>query len=195
MRFNYYGWSPGIGDPTYMAWFTVCAYFLTAILCFRAYRRCQHSSNTETGNSCLPVSCWIWLGFFLAFLFLGINKQLDLQTMFTAAGRNLARQQGWYAERRKYQEIFIAVLILASVMMLFTFALMFRLVGTAERLALMGAVVILIFVLVRASSFHHMDILICSRQFGVKMDWILEWSGIAIVFFAALFCQTQKTIR
>jgi flagellar biosynthesis protein FlhB len=196
MRFSYYGWSPGIGDPTYMAWLTVFAYFLTAVLCFAAYRRYQQPSSTATGNSCRSVSSWIWFGLFLAFIFLGINKQLDLQTLFTAAGRALARQQGWYVDRRKYQAVFIAVLILlVSAMMLFTFVLMFRLVGTAERLALIGAVFVVTFVLVRASSFHHMDILICSRQFGVKMNWVLEWSGIAIVFFAALFCQTQDNKR
>lgn len=195
MSLNYYSWSPGIGDPTYMAWFAVCAYFITAILCFTAYKRCKQPSNTETCNSFLPVSRWIWLGLFWVFLFLGINKQLDLQSLLTAAGRNLARQQGWYAERRECQAIFIAVLTLASVMMLLTFALMFRLVGTAERLALMGAMVVVTFVLVRASSFHHMDIFICGRQLGVKMNWILEWSGVAIVFFATLFCQMQNNKR
>ena len=195
MRFNYYGWSPGIGDPSYMAWFAVCAYFLTAILCFTAYRRCQQRSNTETCNNSLSVSRWIWLGLFLVFLFLGINKQLDLQSLLTATGKNLALQQGWYAERRKYQEIFVAVLILSSAMLLLAFALIFRVVGTAERLALMGGVIVVTFVLVRASSFHHMDILSCNRQFSVNMNWLLEWSGIAIVFFAALFCQMQKNKR
>ncbi len=195
MSLNYYGWSPGIGDPTYIAWFAVCAYFLTAILCFTAYNRCQQPSNTEICNRCLPASRWIWLGLFLAFLFLGINKQLDLQTLFTAIGKNFARQQGWYAERQKYQAVFIAVLALASVVILLAFAFMFRLVGMAERLALMGAAVGVTFVLVRASSFHHMDIFICGRQFGVKMNWILEWSGITIVFFAALFCLTQNNKR
>ena len=195
MRFSCYGWSPGIGDPTYMAWFTVFAYLVTAVLCFAAYRRYQQPSRTASGNSCLPASRWIWFGLFLAFIFLGINKQLDLQTLFTAAGRALARQQGWYVDRRKYQAVFIAVLILASVMMLFTFVLMFRHIGTAERLALIGAVFVVTFILVRASSFHHMDTLICSRQFGVKMNWVLEWSGIAVVFFAALFRQAQNNKR
>jgi hypothetical protein len=195
MMFSYYGWSPGIGDPTYMAWLTVFAYFLTAALCLAAYRRCQQPSSTATDNSCPPVSRWIWLGLFLAFILLGINKQLDLQSLLTAIGRNLAFQQGWYAERRKYQAIFIAVLILASVMMLFAFVLIFRIVGTAERLALIGAVAVITFVIVRASSFHHMDILICCRQFGVTMNRALEWSGIAIVFFAALCRQTQNNKR
>jgi len=109
--------------------------------------------------------------------------------------RNLARQQGWYAERRKYLAIFMAVLTLASVMMLLMLAFMFRFVGTAERLALMGAVVVLIFVLVIAASFHHMDAYIYGRQFGMQMNLILEWSGIAIIFFTALFCQMRNKKR
>lgn len=193
--FNYYGWSPGIGDPTYLGWFAFCAYFLTAILCLLAYKHCQQRLNTETGNNYLSVSRWLWLGLFLAFLFLGINKQLDLQSLLTAFGRNLARQQGWYAERRKYQAIFIVALALASVIMLLTLAFMFRLVGKAERFALMGAVVVLILVLVRAASFHHMDVYIYGRQLGMKINLILEWIGIAIVSCAALFCQMQNNKR
>lgn len=193
--FTYYGWSLGIGDPTCLGWFTFCAYFLTALLCLAAYKSCQQPPNTENGNRCLSVSRWIWRGLFLAFLFLGMNKQLDLQSLLTAVGRHFALQQGWYAERREYQAIFIAALALFSVMMLLTFAYMFRLVGTAERVALMGGVIVHLFVLVRASSFQHMDIYIYGRQLAMKMNWVLELSGITTVFFAALFCQMQNNKR
>ena len=38
---------------------------------------------------------------------LGVNKQLDLQTLFTQLARDLAMAQGWYEERRRYQVAFI----------------------------------------------------------------------------------------
>jgi hypothetical protein len=192
---NSFGWSPGIGDPTFIAWLTVCAYFLAAILCFSAYRHCQQPSNAEICNKDLTVARWIWLGLFLFFLFLGINKQLDLQTLFIIIGRNVARQQGWFAERRKYQELFVVVLSLASIMVLITFALIFRSVGAAERFALLGAAVVMTFVLVRASSMCHEELFACSRQFGRKLNWALEWIGIATVFSAALLRQAQGSKR
>lgn len=42
----------------------------------------------------------LWLLIALMFIFLGINKQLDLQSALTEAGRILAIKQGWYAARR-----------------------------------------------------------------------------------------------
>ena len=186
MKFNYYGWSPGIGDPTLIAWFTVFAYFLAAILCLLAYKHCQQSPKTEIYKNDLSVARWIWLGLFLLFLFLGINKQLDLQTLFIIIGRNVARQQGWFADRRKYQALLVAVLFLAAIMMLISFTLIFRRVGAAERVALLGATVVVTFVLVRASSMSHVELFACSRQFGRKLNLVLEWVGIATVSLAAL---------
>jgi hypothetical protein len=195
MKFNYCGWSLGIGDPTFIAWLTVCAYSLAAILCLLAYKHCQQSSDTEILNKDLTVSRRIWLGLFLLFLFLGINKQLDLQTLFIIVGRNVSRQQGWFAERRKYQALFVTFLFLASIMMLIAFALIFRNVGAAERFALLGTVVVVTFVLVRASSMYHIEIFACSRQFGRKLNWVLEWAGIATVFLSALLRQSQNRKR
>lgn len=83
MTLSCYGWSFEAGDPTMTAWLTVGAYFLTAALCFSAYRCCQLTSNIDARCKDLTVSRWIWLGLFLFFLFLGVNKQLDLQTLFS----------------------------------------------------------------------------------------------------------------
>jgi hypothetical protein len=50
-----------------------------------------------------------WRSIALAFLVLGLNKQLDLQTALTEAGRVLANVQGWYDQRQIVQVAFIAV--------------------------------------------------------------------------------------
>ncbi|MGB3209088.1 MAG: hypothetical protein WBB19_00135 [Desulforhopalus sp.] len=147
-----YGWTPSIGDPTFLGWVTVCVYFLTAILCLAVYRRCLQPSTQVADNNYFPATRWIWFGLFLAFVFLGVNKQLDLQTLLTAFGRNIARQQGWYA----------------------------------ERLALTGAALVVVYVIIRASLFLHLDRFVDGRLLAIKMNWILELGGISLVFLGGL---------
>ena len=43
------GWEPGIGDPTLMGWFTVFAYFGTALLCYRALRKAKRAGPGQHG--------------------------------------------------------------------------------------------------------------------------------------------------
>ena len=50
----------------------------------------------------------------LAMLFLGVNKELDLQWMLTAAGRCLSQLHGWYEERRLFQRDFIIGLLVTA---------------------------------------------------------------------------------
>jgi hypothetical protein len=42
-------------------------------------------------------------------------------------------------------------------------------------------VFVVTFVLVRASSFHRMDELISWRILGLRMNWLLELGGIALI--------------
>ena len=46
-----------------------------------------------------------WRSIAIAFLALGVNKQLDLQTALTEVGRVLANSQGWYAQRQSVQVV------------------------------------------------------------------------------------------
>ena len=51
-------------------------------------------------------------------------------------------------------------------------------------LAVVGATLVMGYVLIRAASFHHVDRFIGSRIFGFRWNWILEMGGIALVLFA-----------
>src|SRR5262245_43699548 len=120
-------WSPQIGDPTVAGWATVVAYAVCAVLGFLALRRAQ--SNRERN---------FWGLVTLAMLCLGMNKQLDLQSMLTAAGRCLSQLQGWYEERRVFQRHFIIGLLTAAG--LFLAAALWLMRGRLRRngLALLG---------------------------------------------------------
>lgn len=169
-------WRLGIGDPTPIGWFTVVAYLAAAIACGacavaerRALRR---------GEPARPA---LWLVISALLFFLGVNKQLDLQTLLATVGRDLARQQGWYANRRFYQGLFIAGLAVAGLVAMGLLAWLTRGLRRRFLVALVGIVFLFVFVLTRASSFHHVDVLLASELGGVRWNWILELGGIAIV--------------
>src|SRR5580693_6074196 len=83
-------WKPGIGDPTVMGWVTVAAYFVAVIGCFLAAWREPLPDGTRRPRS-RPSKFWLALAALMVAL--GINKQLDLQSLATQIGRDAIR--GW----------------------------------------------------------------------------------------------------
>ncbi|HEX7862421.1 MAG TPA: hypothetical protein VF773_18935 [Verrucomicrobiae bacterium] len=170
-------WRPGIGDPTVMGWITVAAYFGAAALCLH-----QALESRRRRTTAERAIFWCIL---TAFLFLlGINKQLDLQTLLTLTGRNIFIELGLYEYRRVVQAIFVAAVGITGVA---SALLMKGLVRRQKdlRLPLIGFVLLVVFVVVRAASFHHMDQLINFRFAGVRMNWVLELGAIAVLALGA----------
>src|SRR5947208_14886073 len=100
MHFN---WTPGIGDPTLAGWLTVALYLVAAVLCWRLARQAGLKNAVRSRER------RTWRAISVLFLALGINKQLDLQTALTEAGRVLAHYQGWYEQRQLVQLAFITL--------------------------------------------------------------------------------------
>lgn len=65
-------WRPGIGDPTFMGWFTVFSYFMCAAVALSVctLNRAQDRRFAR-----------FWLVIGVVMVLLGINKQLDLQSL------------------------------------------------------------------------------------------------------------------
>jgi hypothetical protein len=55
--------------------------------------------------------------------------------------------------------------------------------------ALIGTTLVIGYVLIRATSFHHIDRFIGRTILGFRWNWILEMGGIALVLFASLWRQ------
>lgn len=165
-------WQARIGDPSLMGWITVFAYALTCALAI-AVRR--HLPRHPAGQRFF----WSFLALMLAFL--AVNKQLDLQSLATAAARCTAQLQGWYGERRGVQVTAILSLILLTGLYGLILLWIIRKAFWQNAVALSGLCAILAFVLVRAVGFHHVDALIGHSIVGIRMNWILELSGIALV--------------
>lgn len=202
-------WTPGIGDPTVLGWLTVAAYFAAAYLCLRAFKAQKKTPDRRSGLSAyldaasslarafrkegfhfrrVPPAArraaW-WLALGVLFLLLGVNKQLDLQSMFTEIGRWLAHHQGWYEQRNEVQLLFVAAVGLVGGL-----ALIFMMWLAGDQLAhvglaTLGAALVVVFVFARASSMHEVDAFINTRILSVRLNSILELSSIALVAVAA----------
>lgn len=164
---------PGIGDPTVVGWLTVVAYFVAAVGCARAALSATRPERR------------FWVGLAVALALLGVNKQLDLQSWFTELARDLLRAQGFYGVRRYAQLAFIAGLGLGAIAGMVGLWYTTRSFGTSVRWALLGMVALCAFVIVRASSFHHIDGLLGSALGGLRYNWLLELGGIGTIAFAA----------
>jgi hypothetical protein len=162
-------WSPVIGDPTLIGWVTVGAYgfaaFLALWLCVSRKGRPER---------------WFWAVVFLSMAFLMVNKQLDLQSALTAAGRCASKVQGWYDERRGVQREFIYGVVIASGFILFSLFIAVRRHLKRTWLVLIGLCFLATFVTVRAAGFHDFDAVLRSEIMGIKMNWFLELGGIAL---------------
>jgi hypothetical protein len=166
-------WSPGIGDPTVMGWITVVLYALGTWECYRVVTK--HSGLLRPGERKL---WWILVYGLLA---LGINKQIDLQSALTEIGRIFAARQGWYEKRHEVQIFFIYSIAAIAALAIFALAYLARKAPPATLVALTGSICLLSFVVIRASSFHHVDLFISSEIFGIRMNSILEMGGICII--------------
>jgi hypothetical protein len=193
-------WTPGIGDPTVMGWLTVVAYFVAAWLCLRAFKS-EKRGPDRPYRQAIPAlvrvlkkhwpsppaparraALWLVLAFVLGAL--GVNKQLDLQTLFTQTLRDLARAQGWYERRRPYQVAFIAAVGLTSAAGTALLAFAMRRVLHRIWLGLLGLGLLAGFVLIRAASIHQVDVML--KRGVVRLNWVLELGAIGVIALSAL---------
>jgi hypothetical protein len=182
-------WHAGIGDPTIYGWITVGLYALGAAVAIVAAKRCTPRRNLLRHPSRERA---FWIATAIAMAVLAVNKQLDLQSWFTHTARDLSKEQGWYERRRDFQTLFIAGL--AGVTLVLGVAAVWFLRGTSRsaKFALGGLAFLGVFIVLRASSFHHVHEVMFRSVPSVNTNVALEWTGIALVTIgAAGACRTH----
>lgn len=173
-------WTPGIGDASFMGWFTVLAYLGCAIYALQVFRQADEIFSVPVARQKL-----LWLALAVMMLLLGLNKQLDLQSLLTDIARILSKEQGWYSERRAFQKMFIlGIVAVGSVAIVALFFVYFRVIKQ-HMIAIVGLGLLMIFIVVRATSFHHFDYFLKSDFLGLRFNWLLELSGIGLVAWNA----------
>lgn len=168
-------WRPQIGDPSFMGWFTVGSYFACAILA--AIIVLMSRTIDRTFFSFWSMIC-------LLMILLGINKQLDLQSLFTEVGRQIARSQGWMDYRRTVQFWVISAFGTTVIVALLLFVITMRDLFRRFKLVFIGLFFLLSFIIIRAFSFHHFDEMLGFKFLGLKMNWLLELTGIYLILIA-----------
>lgn len=178
-------WHPGIGDPTAIGWITVLAYLSAALLCAAAQRR-------DTAG---PRPRHFWLAVAVLLVLLGINKQLDLQSLFTQVLRDRAKAHGWYEQRREFQALFIFAIAAIGAAFFAALPYVMRHQPRARNVTLAGLVFLYCFILVRASSFHHVDWALSQTFFCIRLNWAVELGGIIIAAAGTLFVLRRTRAR
>ena len=172
-------WTPGIGDPNLVGWLTVALYLIAAGLACTVATQLQ-----PQGIERRERLFWFFAAGLL--LALGVNKQLDLQSLLTATGRCLAQAQGWYDARHDVQRTFILGLIALCALVILFAARTLR--GTLRRTALplIALIFVLGFVTIRAAGFHDMDALISHLVGPFRVNWLLEIPCPTLIILCAL---------
>ena len=163
-------WRPEIGDPSFMGWFTVVAYGIVALLAARVWLKGKDR---------------IWLAVTLGMAALCVNKQLDLQSLFTDIGRIASHHLGWYEQRRNFQKWFVPGVFAASAIFGGWFIWRYKGFWGRHKLLTSGVLFLVTFIVIRAVSFHHFDSFLKVKLAGVKMNWALELGGIFLIGLAA----------
>ena len=164
-----------------MGWFIAFAYLAATIACAIVWA--AERKGNRLGQ---PASPLFWLVLTALLLFLGINKQLDLQTLLNDVGRRMAKSEGWYDRRGVYQVAFIVTVATAGLIAVGSFSWLARKQWKRNFVALLGTVFLYVFVLIRASSIHHVDVMLRLQFLGWSWNWVLELGGIVVVGLGAL---------
>jgi hypothetical protein len=132
-----------------------------------------------------PLLPTFWFALCGVMAFLGVNKQLDLQSCLTQVGRSVAQSGGWYEMRRVVQAIFVLLMALVGAAIVVGAYFYIRGAWQRYRIAFFGVIYLVTFVIIRAASFHHVDVLLKLNLFGLHINHVLELGGIGLIGYAA----------
>lgn len=170
-------WHLGIGDPTMWGWLTVAVYLLAVARCYVKAKRDRAAGA--------PYQFWLYLGVFL--LLLSINKQLDLQTWVSQTLRDLSLAHGWYEQRRMLQLAFVISVGSVMLVLLITLRIYLWNLWRSYKLVWSGLILLCAFILIRAASFHHVDILIRQTLLGLELNVLLENLALVLIILGTFF--------
>jgi len=180
----YGNWYQHMGDPTVIGWTITIAYFLVTLLCWRAGLK-EKTINVNIQKSERHA---VWFGLSILFFVLGINKQLDLQTLLTVVGREIAQSNGLYESRREIQLIFVIFFTLFCFSSIVALSWWLRDCWRRYLIPLLGVAFLVSFVVIRAASFQHVDYFISKWSIigPLRMKYVVELGGILVVGLGAV---------
>lgn len=180
-------WRPGFGAR--WLWWISLAHLLAFWLCLAAEKK-ERSLSTGYTDSKRP-NFWFVLALFM--LALCLNKIFDLQSLLTVFLRNTAKLDGWYAQRRSIQAVFIVAVAVVGLILMIVSAYLLRNHWRQRGLALMAALFLLTLFVIRTASYHPVDdILYHLPVIKNRMNAGLELGGALLVGLGALLASRRK---
>jgi hypothetical protein len=169
-------WSPGIGDPTLVGWVTVGLYAWATWACLQVLQSERRQQLLLNSNERI-----IWRLLVAGMIALGVNKQLDFQSALTELARLHAYEHGWYANRRQFQQAFVATVPILGLTALAVLSVLARHAPAQTLLTCGGAAGLMVFVVIRAASFHHVDEMMGWHLAGLRINWIIEMGPLVVI--------------
>lgn len=160
-------------DRSVTAWIIVALYFAAAAAAFWASRFGRRRDRR------------FWVGTAVLLTLLGLNKELDLQTLLTDTARRLAHFEGWYEYRRLVQGAFLLLLAAALTVAIIALIRWLRRSVLPVKVAALGIALLFAFIVMRAGSFHHIDQWVTVNLAGLRRGWWLEIAGTAVIGLSA----------
>lgn len=174
-------WTTSAGDPDFRGWLTVVLYVVATVLtCRLVGHQPTWQPNPDTGRERL-----FWKLLLLGLFGLGLNKQLDLQTLMIQSARALALEQGWYAQRHTLQ---VGAVLAGGATGLALLVLTGALIRRAPAItsgAMLGTAGLGAYALLRLSRFQHIDLLPGRMPLATTLSHWLEIGGLLLISVSA----------
>jgi hypothetical protein len=136
----------------------------------------------EARRSCLAVARPWWIVFAVT-LFLGLNKQLDLQTLLIELGRNLSLSHGWFDSRRSVQFAFVLASGIIALGTALYVLCRYRTFWSAHRPVTVGLALVACYCLLRVAEINH--VLVTAPAAEDTRFWPAKLAGIGLMIWGS----------
>jgi hypothetical protein len=175
------GYSLGFHDNDALDWIITLGYLLAAAACLYAWRLEARAAHGRSSSTIIP-RFWLVLGILLGLL--GINKQLNFQTLLGDVGRNAAEEQGWFEHRRTIQKLFVLCAGIVGLGLIGGLTWWIRRNWRRYLLGVIGLALAGLYAALRAATFNHMVHEPGGPRHHPLSQEILEVTAILLIFIA-----------
>lgn len=181
------GLSSVIGDGSLNGWATFLVYLVIAWLCFRNARGSVAQLGAGGRRVALARSrrrFWAVMAGFV--MLLGLTRQLDLQALVANLARNILSADGMYDDRSQLQIALVIAVGAFGILGLVAALMTFRRADGPILTAMAGAVLLLVFTLIRTISLHDVDRFLRRGAPHFQVNNLIEIGALLIIAAASL---------
>lgn len=179
-------WFQEAGDPNIVAWIITVGY---AIAAWTSHTAATHAKVQRRSRATQRF----WQVLMIAMILLGLNKQLDLQSLLIDCGRTMSREGGWFAHRRMVERGFATALAASLALILILGLRRMRRPSPAMILAIAGVGMLVGFILLRSASILHIPGL--DQATNGLLQNMLELCGVGAVALGGYRATARSSAR